>query len=151
MQRAVKTYPPQRVQSPTSDIARRSNSVRIKVERLHVITRCDFLPSLSVPRSLTGFRPANMTVRLSASIFVGFVLESLLYGVFIMIFIAATITQWERRRSAELRTGNKLVMGFSILLLGFISTVSVSRTPSSSAKPCIQVEIALDPQLLEML
>ena len=92
-----------------------------------------------------------MAVRLSASIFVGFVLESLLYGVFVMIFIAATITQWERRKSAELRTGNKLVMGFSILLLGFISTVSVSRTPLTPVKPCIQVEIALDPQLLEML
>jgi len=63
-----------------------------------------------------------MAVRLAASIFVGFVLESFLYGVFIMIFIAAVITQWERWKSEKLRTGNILVVGFSILLLGFIST-----------------------------
>lgn len=44
-----------------------------------------------------------------------------------MIFIAAVITQRERWKVEKLRTGNKLVMGFSILLLVFISTVSVSR------------------------
>lgn len=91
-----------------------------------------------------------MTVRLAASVFVGFVLESLLYGAFIMIFIAAAVTQWERWKHEKLTTGNKLVMGFSILLLGFISTVSVFRIPSNT-KACIQVEIALGPQLLEML
>lgn len=72
-----------------------------------------------------------MAVRLAASIFVGFALESLLYGVFIMIFIAASITQWERWKVEKLRTGNKLVMGFSILLLVFVSTVSVSCPPSN--------------------
>lgn len=92
-----------------------------------------------------------MAVKLAASIFVGFILESVLYGVFIMIFIAAAITQWERWKCEKLRTGNKLVMGFSILLLGFISTVSLSWMPSSAVKPCTQAEIALDPQLLEML
>jgi hypothetical protein len=71
-----------------------------------------------------------MAVRLSASIFVGFVLESLLYGAFIMIFLAAAVTQWERWKAEKSRAGNKLVMGFSILLLGFISTVSVSQVPS---------------------
>jgi hypothetical protein len=91
-----------------------------------------------------------MAVSLAASIFVGFVLESVLYGVFIMIFIAAAITQWERRKSEELRTGNKLVLGFSILLLIFISTVSVSRMPSIAIESHIKPEIALDPQLLEM-
>jgi len=39
-----------------------------------------------------------------------------------MIFIVSAITQWERWRCEKLRTGNKLVMGFSVLLLGFIST-----------------------------
>ena len=68
-----------------------------------------------------------MAVKLAASIFVGFALESLLYGAFIMIFIASAITQWERWKCEKLRTGNKLVMGFSVLLLGFISTVSVSQ------------------------
>ena len=92
-----------------------------------------------------------MAVRLAASIFVGFVLESLLYGVFIMIFIAAAVTQWERWRHEKLSTGNKLVMGFSILLLGFISTVSIPQMPSNVAKSYTQVEIALGPQLLEML
>jgi len=70
-----------------------------------------------------------MTVRLAASIFVGFALESLLYGVFIVIFLVAAVTQRERWRADKLRAGNKLVMGFSILLLGFISAVSVSRMP----------------------
>ena len=70
-----------------------------------------------------------MAGRLASSVFVGFVLESLLYGAFIMIFIAAAVTQRERWRHEKLKTGNKLVMGFSILLLGFISTVSVSRVP----------------------
>jgi hypothetical protein len=70
-----------------------------------------------------------MAARLAASIFVGFVLESLLYGAFIMIFIAAAVTQRERWRAEKLRVGSKLVMGFSILLLGFISTVGVSRVP----------------------
>lgn len=70
-----------------------------------------------------------MAVRLAASIFVGFVLESFLYGVFIMIFIAAAVTQWERWKSEKLRTGNILVVGVSILLLGFISTVSASWAP----------------------
>ncbi|KAF9651781.1 hypothetical protein BDM02DRAFT_525377 [Thelephora ganbajun] len=79
-------------------------------------------PLSSVPRSLTGLGPANMAVRLTSSIFVGFVLESLIYGAFIMIFIAAAVTQRERWKHEKLRTGNKLVMGFSILLLGFIST-----------------------------
>ena len=92
-----------------------------------------------------------MAVRLAASVFVGFVLESLLYGAFIIIFIAAAFTQWERWKHEKLTTGNKLVLGFSILLLGFVSTVGVSRMPSGAAKPYIQVEIALDPQLLEML
>ena len=84
-----------------------------------------------VPCPLTGTRSTNMAVKLAASIFVGFALESLLYGVFIAIFIASAITQWERWRCEKLRTGNKLVIGFSILLLVFISTVSVSRTPQS--------------------
>lgn len=92
-----------------------------------------------------------MAVSLAASIFVGFVLESALYGAFIMIFIAAAVTQWERWKHEKLRTGNKLVVGFSILLLGFISTVSAFRMPSNVVKSCIQVEIALDPQLLQML
>lgn len=92
-----------------------------------------------------------MAVRLAASILVGFILESLLYGAFIIIFIAAAVTQWERWKCERLRTGNKLVIGFSVLLLGFISTVSVSRVPSNVVKSCIQTEIALDPQLLEML
>jgi len=39
-----------------------------------------------------------------------------------MIFIAAAITQRERWKYEKLRTGNKLVTGFSILLLGFVST-----------------------------
>lgn len=42
-----------------------------------------------------------------------------------MIFIAAAVTQWDRWKHdkvEKLRTGNKLVMGFSILLLCFIST-----------------------------
>jgi hypothetical protein len=68
-----------------------------------------------------------MAGRLASSVFIGFVLESLLYGAFIMIFIAAAITQRERWRQEKLGTANKLTMGFSILLLGFISTVSVSR------------------------
>lgn len=72
-----------------------------------------------------------MTVKLAASIFVGFALESLLYGAFIMIFIASAVTQWERWKCEKLRTGNKLVMGFSVLLLGFISTVSISQMPTS--------------------
>jgi len=63
-----------------------------------------------------------MVGRLAASVFVGFVLESLLYGAFIVIFIAAAVTQWERWKHEKLKIGNKLVMGFSILLLGFIST-----------------------------
>lgn len=63
-----------------------------------------------------------MAGRLASSIFVGFALESLLYGAFIVIFIAAAVTQWERWKHEKLRTGNKLVMCFSILLLGFIST-----------------------------
>lgn len=70
-----------------------------------------------------------MAVRLAASIFVGFILESLLYGAFIIIFTAAAITQWERWKVEKLRAGNKLVMAFSILLLAFISTVSVSWVP----------------------
>lgn len=70
-----------------------------------------------------------MAGRLASSVFVGFILESLLYGVFIVIFITAAITQWERWKHEKLRTGNKLVMGFSILLLGFISTVSVLWVP----------------------
>ena len=68
-----------------------------------------------------------MAGRLAASIFVGFVLESLLYGAFIVIFIAATITQWGRWKHEKMTIGNKLIMGFSILLLGFISTVSIFR------------------------
>ena len=72
-----------------------------------------------------------MAVTIAASIFVGFVLESLLYGAFIMIFLAAAVTQRERWNAERLRVGNKLVMGFSILLLGFISTVSASRVPSN--------------------
>ena len=75
-----------------------------------------------------------MAGRLASSVFVGFVLESLLYGAFIMIFIAAAVTQRERWRHERLKTGNKLVMGFSILLLGFISTVSVSRVPLDNVK-----------------
>jgi hypothetical protein len=67
-----------------------------------------------------------MAGRLASSVFVGFALESLLYGAFIMTFIAATVTQWERWKQEKLKTGNKLVMGFSILLLCFISTVSIS-------------------------
>jgi len=63
-----------------------------------------------------------MAGRLASSVFVGFALESLLYGAFIMTFIAAAVTQWERWRQEKLKTGNKLVMGFSILLLCFIST-----------------------------
>lgn len=63
-----------------------------------------------------------MAGRLASSIFVGFALESLLYGAFIVIFIAAAVTQWERWKHEKLRTGNKLVTCFSILLLGFIST-----------------------------
>ena len=70
-----------------------------------------------------------MPVRLAASIFVGFVLESLLYGAFIIIFLTASITQWERWKVEKLRAGNKLVMAFSILLLAFISTVSISWLP----------------------
>lgn len=70
-----------------------------------------------------------MAGRLASSIFVGFILESLLYGMFIVIFIAAAVTQWKRWKHEKLTTGNKLVMGFSVLLLGFISTVSVSRVP----------------------
>lgn len=81
-----------------------------------------------------------MAVRLAASIFVGFVLESLLYGAFIMIFLVAAVTQWKRWRAEKLRAGNRLVMGFSTLLLGFISTVSVCRVPSSPIN--IQVEIS---------
>ena len=73
-----------------------------------------------------------MAGRLASAIFVGFALESLLYGVFIVIFIAAAVTQWERWKHEKLRTGNKLVMCFSILLLGFISTVSVSRVHLNS-------------------
>jgi len=69
--------------------------------------------------------------KLAASIFVGFVLESLLYGAFIVIFIVSAITQLERWRCEKLRTGNKLVIAFSILLLGFISTVSFPREPPS--------------------
>jgi len=72
-----------------------------------------------------------MAVRYVASIFVGFVLESLLYGVFIITFVAAAITQRERWKVEKLRTGNKLVVGFSILLLGFITTVSTSSVPSN--------------------
>jgi len=63
-----------------------------------------------------------MVGRLASSVFVGFVLETLLYGAFLVVFTTAAITQWERRKHEKLRTGNKLVMGFSILLLGFIST-----------------------------
>ncbi|KAF9782150.1 hypothetical protein BJ322DRAFT_197880 [Thelephora terrestris] len=63
-----------------------------------------------------------MAGRLASSVLIGFVLESLLYGAFIMIFIAAAITQRERWRQEKLGTANKLTMGFSILLLGFIST-----------------------------
>lgn len=75
-----------------------------------------------------------MAGELSSSVFAGFVLESLLYGAFLMIFIAAAVTQWDRWKHdkvEKLRTGNKLVMGFSILLLCFISTVSASWTPSN--------------------
>lgn len=71
-----------------------------------------------------------MAARLAASIFVGFILESLLYGAFIMIFLAAAVTQRERWKAEKLRAGSKLVMGFSILLLGFISTVGVFQMPS---------------------
>ena len=70
-----------------------------------------------------------MAGRLASSIFVGFILESLLYGAFIVIFITAAVTQWERWKHEKPRTGNKLVMGFSILLLVFISTVSVFQVP----------------------
>ena len=118
---------------------------QIKLEQLHIITHFNF-PFLCPP--LTSIRPTDMVVKLAASVFVGFALESILYGVFIMTFAAAAVTQWERRKCEKLRTVNKLVIGFSILLLGFISTVSVSRTPFKS---CIQVGIALDPQFLEML
>jgi len=68
-----------------------------------------------------------------------------------MIFIAAAVTQWERWKYEKPRTGNKLIVGFSILLLGFISTVCVFRMRSNAVKSYIQVEIALDPQLLEVL
>lgn len=84
-----------------------------------------------------------MAGRLASSIFVGFVLESLLYGAFIVIFISAAVTQWERRKHEKLKTVNKLVMGFSVLLLGFISTVSVF--PGMLLTWRVQVEIALDP------
>lgn len=98
---------------------------QIKVYRIHTITRFNFL-LFFIPRTSPGPRPATMAIRLAASIFVGFALESLLYGVFIVIFLAAAVTQRERWRADKLRAGNKLVMGFSILLLGFISTVSIS-------------------------
>ena len=47
-----------------------------------------------------------------------------------MIFLAAAVTQRERWKAEKLRAGSKLVMGFSILLLGFISTVGVFQMPS---------------------
>jgi hypothetical protein len=75
-----------------------------------------------------------MAGRLASSIFVGFILESFLYGAFVVIFITAAITQRERWKHEKLKTGNKLVMGFSILLLGFISTVSVFRVPLDIAE-----------------
>lgn len=81
-----------------------------------------------------------MAVKLAASVFVGFALESLLYGAFIMIFAAAAVTQWERWKCEKLRTGNKLVMGFSVLLLGFISTVSVSRRPQVSQTHVLKLQ-----------
>ena len=102
---------------------------QIKVDRTHSITHFNFLLFFA-PHALPGPRPATMAARLAASIFVGFILESLLYGAFIMIFIAAAVTQRERWKAEKLRAGSKLVMGFSILLLGFISTVGVFRMPS---------------------
>ena len=102
---------------------------QIKVDRIHTITHFNFL-LFFIPRALPGPQPATMAARLAASIFVGFILESLLYGAFIMIFLAAAVTQRERWKAEKLRAGSKLVMGFSILLLGFISTVGVSRMPS---------------------
>ena len=102
---------------------------QIKVDRTHSITHFNFLPFFT-PHVLPGPRPATMAARLAASIFVGFILESLLYGAFIMIFLAAAVTQRERWKAEKLRAGSKLVMGFSILLLGFISTVGVFQMPS---------------------
>ena len=106
-----------------------------QIDKGQLLDGANFNSPLSpTPRSSTGLELANMAGRLASSVFVGFVLESLLYGAFIMIFIAAAVTQRERWRHEKLKTGNKLVMGFSILLLGFISTVSVSRVPLDNVK-----------------
>ena len=62
-------------------------------------------------------------VSLSAAVFLGFILETLFFGVFLITFGISSNLQWSRYKRESLTFGNKLVFAFSILLFLLITTV----------------------------
>ena len=64
-------------------------------------------------------------VSLSAANLIGFVFETLLYGVFLVVFGISVSLQWSRHRQEPLPLGNKLAFAFSIILCLFITVVRI--------------------------
>ena len=64
-------------------------------------------------------------ISLSAATLIGFIFETLFYGVFLISFGISASLQWGRYRRESLTFGNKLVFAFSILLCLFITTVRI--------------------------
>lgn len=66
-------------------------------------------------------------ISISSATLIGFIFETLFYGVFLISFGISASLQWGRYKRESLTFGNKLVFTFSILLCLFITTVRTSR------------------------
>ena len=96
-------------------------------------TYISYLPAYSDPCSLCRSPPSPLKmVSLSTATLVGFILETLFYGVFLVIFGISANLQWRRHRQAPPTWGDKLVVAFSILLCLLITTVRTCRIRSSA-------------------
>jgi len=72
-------------------------------------------------------------ISISGATLIGFIFETLFYGVFLIAFGISGSLQWGRYKRESLAFGNKLVFVFSIFLCLFITTVRTCRTRSTAA------------------
>lgn len=80
----------------------------------------------------------------SAASFLGFVFETLFFGIFLVVFCISAHMQWTRHKQEPLAFGNKLVFVFSIFLCLFITShwwlnlwgiyVAFLQTPNEAAR-----------------